>query len=76
MYQLRFSAHDFYTYLNEKLPGSNWSSPEIVEDMDRLKLKAGQKATFTCRVTGQPSPDIQWFKDGQVKREKDRFLIK
>lgn len=31
--------------------------------------------SFDCVVTGQPMPNVRWFKDGRVLEEDDHYMI-
>lgn len=38
--------------------------PEILEPIKNTVVKEGETITFTTQVTGNPSPKVQWFKNG------------
>lgn len=35
----------------------------------------GYPVSFDCVVTGQPMPNVRWFKDGRVLEEDDHYMI-
>ncbi|PVD21525.1 hypothetical protein C0Q70_17323 [Pomacea canaliculata] len=39
--------------------------PEIGEGPERVATTVNEQATLSCEASGQPTPDVQWFKDGQ-----------
>jgi receptor-type tyrosine-protein phosphatase F len=39
--------------------------PQIVEKPKDQKVKVGSIATFYCRVTGDPPPQVHWRKNGK-----------
>ena len=39
-------------------------APEFSEPLVDTVAKEGQPHQLACRVTGQPLPDVSWFKDG------------
>lgn len=46
--------------------------PEILEPLKNTILKEGETVTFTTQVTGNPTPKVQWFKDGQEITENKK----
>lgn len=36
--------------------------PAVQVAIENLAVRPGQAATFSAIITGQPTPDIQWFK--------------
>lgn len=38
--------------------------PEILEPLRNAVIREGETFTFTTQVTGNPTPKVQWFKDG------------
>ncbi|KAB5567104.1 hypothetical protein PHYPO_G00228920 [Pangasianodon hypophthalmus] len=61
------------------------TEPPVVQvDMEDLCVRPGQPATFSVVITGQPIPEIRWFKDGvelisgehmEVKQSGARFSL-
>lgn len=38
-----------------------------------MEVRVGQPAKLRCRVAGDPSPDIEWFVDGDKIKRGGRF---
>lgn len=54
--------------------------PEILEPLKNAAIREGETFTFTTQVTGNPTPKVQWFKDGKEifenkKSDKDVHSI-
>nr|XP_022301370.1 muscle M-line assembly protein unc-89-like isoform X3 [Crassostrea virginica] len=56
-------------------PRVDYKHPEFIEPMHHVHVKAGQAATFSCRVKGHPIPFVRWFKDGIELQPTDRINI-
>ncbi|KAK3566244.1 hypothetical protein QTP86_030032, partial [Hemibagrus guttatus] len=64
---------------------NNYTGPPVVQvDMEDLCVRPGQPATFSVVITGQPIPEIRWFKDGvelisgehiEIKQSGPRFSL-
>ncbi|KRY53788.1 Muscle M-line assembly protein unc-89 [Trichinella britovi] len=40
--------------------------PQFISCLSNVNVKVGDKALFSCKVTGFPQPDLKWYKDGEV----------
>jgi len=40
-----------------------------------VQTKEGQEVTFTCKVSGEPYPEVTWFLKGQRLTPSDRCVI-
>ena len=40
-----------------------------------LQAKEGQEVTFTCKVNGEPYPEVTWFLKGQRLTPSERCII-
>ena len=43
--------------------------------MRLVQVKEGQEVTFTCKVSGEPYPEVTWFLKGQRLTATDRCII-
>lgn len=41
-------------------------APDFVVQPRSQNVNEGQNVTFTCEITGEPSPEIEWLKDNAV----------
>ena len=66
--------------------GSVWSSPslcvvepgcppEFVIVLKPCDVKEGEKAEFSCQVTGNPPPEVTWLFDGQPLQGKGQYAL-
>ncbi|XP_060737627.1 obscurin [Tachysurus vachellii] len=57
--------------------GKNDTDPLMVQvDMEDLCVQPGQPATFSVVITGQPIPEISWFKDGVELISGEHIVMK
>lgn len=42
------------------------AAPAFREGLKDLKIKDGESLTLKCSVTGDPDPQIEWFKNDEV----------
>ncbi|KAK5889758.1 hypothetical protein CesoFtcFv8_013346 [Champsocephalus esox] len=50
--------------------------PEIVLLPEPTSLKEGDTARFRCRVTGYPTPKVNWYLNGQLIRKSKRYRLR
>lgn len=50
------------------------SAPSFTEILHPAEVKQGADVIFTCRSTGEPKPDIEWYKDGVLLQQDDRVI--
>ncbi|KAF7709182.1 hypothetical protein HF521_016032 [Silurus meridionalis] len=51
------------------------TKPEIVLLPEPIRVLEGETAKFRCRVTGYPSPKVNWYLNGQLIRKSKRFRL-
>lgn len=49
--------------------------PTVLEPLRDQTIKEGASVAFACRITGKPTPNVQWKKADKVQRICD-FLFK
>lgn len=52
------------------------TAPDFTVKMKNRTVDEGSYVKMMCSVTGIPSPDIRWFKDGEEIFDGDHFHIK
>eukprot|EP00063_Salmo_salar_P030140 XP_014004975.1 PREDICTED: obscurin-like isoform X1 [Salmo salar] len=52
-------------YVPETIQEMPTAPPSIQVPAEDLCVESGQSATFTIIITGRPTPEIQWYKDGE-----------
>ncbi|XP_052383031.1 obscurin isoform X43 [Oncorhynchus keta] len=52
-------------YVPEAIEEMPTAPPSIQVPVEDLCVEPGQSATFTIIITGRPTPEIQWYKDGE-----------
>uniref|UniRef100_A0A0N5C356 Ig-like domain-containing protein n=1 Tax=Strongyloides papillosus TaxID=174720 RepID=A0A0N5C356_STREA len=48
-------------------------APNFLKQMSDVRVPQNSTATFTCGVSGKPTPTITWFKDGKQLPNDDRY---
>ncbi|KAM9848902.1 obscurin [Aulostomus maculatus] len=62
-------------YISEQMQEITDASPSIQVPTEDLCVEPGQPATFTAIVTGRPTPQIQWYKDGEELTDNENVEI-
>ncbi|XP_048186816.1 palladin isoform X1 [Perognathus longimembris pacificus] len=58
------------------VPVENGVAPFFEMKLKHYKIFEGMPVTFTCRVAGNPTPKIYWFKDGkQISPKSEHYTI-
>ena len=60
----------------ELLVEEDHSVPFFKQKPESQTISAGQAVTFSVIVSGNPSPEVDWLKNGQVIDDAGRFVIK
>ena len=47
--------------------------PEFLKELKDMTVDEGSDATFEVQVSGQPEPEVQWFKDDVLQEPGDRI---
>ena len=50
-------------------------SPKFIQPLKSQKVLEGSPAKLEVRITGEPEPNIEWFKDEYPIEEGDNFRI-
>ncbi|ETN87097.1 hypothetical protein NECAME_01255 [Necator americanus] len=54
-------------------PTDKGKAPDFTARMNDLRIPQHGPAVFTCSITGEPKPTVNWFKDGQMLPNDGRF---
>ncbi|XP_074662091.1 titin-like isoform X2 [Tubulanus polymorphus] len=57
----------------EELPLEKEQPPEFRSLLQDTVIKVGEPLTFDCQITGKPSPDVYWQKNGKRLNENPRW---
>lgn len=49
--------------------------PEFKERIQPLLAKEGEEVRFDVRVTGNPQPKVEWYKDKTIVKDEGRFVL-
>ncbi|KAL8579176.1 hypothetical protein ACOMHN_010760 [Nucella lapillus] len=49
--------------------------PEFTQGLRKMAAVEGKTARFECEVSGQPKPDVQWYKGSREIYDNDKFEI-
>ncbi|KAG5283757.1 hypothetical protein AALO_G00045780, partial [Alosa alosa] len=55
---------------------SEKTKPDIVLLPEPARVLEGETARFRCRVTGYPTPKVNWYINGQLIRKSKRFRLR
>uniref|UniRef100_A0A672QCJ6 Ig-like domain-containing protein n=1 Tax=Sinocyclocheilus grahami TaxID=75366 RepID=A0A672QCJ6_SINGR len=59
----------------EKTPEAPGPEPGRVSFPEPIKVFEGETAKYRCRVTGYPTPKVNWYLNGQLIRKSKRFRL-
>lgn len=48
-------------------------APKFKESLKNAKVTAGSTVIIDCVCEGEPEPDVDWFKDGTLIKDEERF---
>ncbi|VDO67652.1 unnamed protein product [Heligmosomoides polygyrus] len=54
-------------------PADKGKAPDFATKLNDLRIAQNAPAVFTCTITGEPKPIVNWFKDGQPLPNDGRF---
>lgn len=60
------SSNDRYSSPPKKLKTDDGKPPDFVVPLRDATVREGEKFEFKCKVSGQPTPEIMWLKDGMA----------
>ena len=59
----------------EPSPPTRMTPPEFIVPLKPVEAKDGQELQITCKVTGQPAPNLMWFHDSKNIDDDEEFVI-
>ena len=48
-------------------------APEVVKPAENAEVEEGKPARIECQISGQPKPNVEWFKDSEKVKETKRI---
>nr|XP_032805627.1 palladin-like isoform X3 [Petromyzon marinus] len=61
---------------HDDIPTGRCIAPIFERKLKHFKTFEGSPITFSCKVSGTPTPKIYWFKDGnQISKKSERFQM-
>ncbi|KAM8873968.1 obscurin isoform 3-T3 [Spinachia spinachia] len=72
---MRYLEEEEEIYISEQMQEITDAPPSIQVPTEDLCVEPGQPATFTAIITGRPTPNIQWYKDGEELAANDNVEI-
>ncbi|KAG2458503.1 OBSCN protein, partial [Polypterus senegalus] len=51
------------------------SAPVFLTELQSQEVQEGYPVSFDCVISGRPTPNIRWFKDGKLIEENDHYMI-
>ncbi|TDH06470.1 hypothetical protein EPR50_G00113810 [Perca flavescens] len=76
MDEIERMAHEGGPYGVTADEDSEKMKPEIVLLPEPATVMEGETARFRCRVTGYPSPKVNWYLNGQLIRKSKRYRLR
>lgn len=67
--------------LTVKLPheieggAEEYAAPSFVKSLEKVEVQESEEATFECVVTGEPKPEVKWFKDSKEIKADDKHFV-
>lgn len=55
------------------MPRKPTKAPKFKESLKNAKVTAGSTVIIDCVCEGEPEPDVDWFKDGTLIKDEERF---
>lgn len=50
-------------------------APEVIKPLEKVEVYEGKIARLECKISGKPTPTIEWFKDDEKVKEDKRVKI-
>ncbi|XP_014667689.1 PREDICTED: twitchin-like isoform X2 [Priapulus caudatus] len=50
--------------------------PQVIQELSDVNIAVGQKLLLKCKINGEPTPEIKWYKDGRELFDGRRFKLK
>lgn len=65
------AANVFFFICAAKSPEGK--APEIIRPAETVEVEEGKPARIECQISGQPTPNVEWFKDSEKVKETKRI---
>lgn len=49
--------------------------PQFIHQLYDMRVMDGEEAKLTCKVTGWPAPEVEWYKSGQKVTDTPDFKL-
>lgn len=66
---------DQFSFLVVAAKSPEGKAPEVIKPAKDVEVEGGKPARIECQISGQPKPNVEWFKDSEKVKETKRVKL-